>query len=84
LREELIKRLDKAYQDQEEVARGLQEERFKIDSKLTMKEHEIKEWAMKQVEDNYVDYNRLLNAKITELENKVKQMLANLKPQGQE
>ena len=47
LREELIKRLDKAYKDQEEVARGLQEERFKIDSKLTMKEHEIKEWTMK-------------------------------------
>lgn len=72
LREELIKKLEKAYKDQEAVSRGLQEERIKIDSKLSVKEHEIKEWALKQVEENYSDYHRLLNAKIIESENKCK------------
>ena len=79
LKEELLKRLEKAYQEQEKVARGLAEERLKIDSKLSVKEHEIKEWALKQVEENYSDYNRLLNAKIIESENKIKQAMAGLK-----
>jgi hypothetical protein len=37
-----------------------------------MKEHEIKEWTMKQVEENYSDYNRLLTAKVIESENKLR------------
>lgn len=62
------------------MARGLVEERLKIDAKLSQKEHEIKGWALKNLEENYTDYHRLLGAKLTEQENKVKQMLVNFKP----
>lgn len=51
-----------------------------MDSKLATKEHEIKEWALKQQEDNYGDFNRLLGAKVQELENKMRMMLATMKP----
>ena len=44
-----------------------------MDAKLSGKEAEIREWTLKQLEDNYVDFNRLLNAKFTECDNKIKQ-----------
>lgn len=62
------------------VSRALQEEQLKIDTKLATKEHEIKEWALRQIEENYTDFNRLLTAKTVENENKIKQMLASYKP----
>ena len=68
----MLKKLDKANQEQNEVARALQEERIKIDVKLNTKEHEIKEWTLKNLEENYSDYNRLLAAKVLELENKMR------------
>lgn len=76
--------MDRATKEQDEVARALQEERIKIDTKLNTKEHEIREWALKQVEENYTDFNRLLTAKVLEQENKVKQMLASYKPPHQD
>lgn len=60
--------------------RSLQEERIKIDAKLAGKETEIREWALKQLEDNYVDFNRLLNAKMAEVDIKLKQASLGLKP----
>jgi hypothetical protein len=35
---------------------------------------------LKNLEENYSDYHRLLGAKLIEQENKVKQMLASFKP----
>ena len=55
------------------MLRTLHEERIKVDAKLSGKEAEIREWTLKQLEDNYVDFNRLLNAKFTECDNKIKQ-----------
>lgn len=68
----MLKKLDKANQESNEVARQLQEERLKIDTKLNTKEHEIREWTLKNLEENYIDYDRLMNAKLLEQENKVK------------
>lgn len=42
----MVKRMEKATQEQDEVARALVEERLKIDTKISNKEHEIREWAM--------------------------------------
>lgn len=66
------------------MSRSLQEERLKIDLKLQAKDNELREWAQKQLEENYVDFNRLLQAKSIETENKMKQMLAQHKPKHQE
>lgn len=64
--------MERAQKEQEDVMRTLHEERIKMDAKLAGKETEIREWALKQLEENYVDFNRLLNAKITELDNKLR------------
>lgn len=72
LREEMVKRLDQSNSESDQVARALQEERIKIDTKLATKEHEIREWALKQLEENYTDYNRLMTAKALEQENKMR------------
>ncbi|CDW87201.1 UNKNOWN [Stylonychia lemnae] len=80
LREEMLKKMDKATKEQDEVARQLQEERLKIDMKINAKENDIREWALKELQDNYTDFNRLLAAKVLETENKMRQLLANHKP----
>ena len=40
----------------------------------------MKQFTLKNVEDNYTDYSRLLNAKLIELENRIKAMMASFKP----
>lgn len=41
----------------------------------------LKDWTMKMFEDNYDEFNRLLNAKSIENENKTKTLLADIKKQ---
>jgi len=40
--------------------------------KINGKENEIREWALKEMQDNYTDFNRLLAAKVLETENKMR------------
>lgn len=40
--------------------------------KMNAKENDIREWALKQIEENYTDFNRLLTAKGLESENKMR------------
>ena len=50
------------------------------DTKMTNREAATKEWTMKLLEDNYDDFNRLLNAKSVEIENQTKTTLASMGP----
>ena len=43
-----------------------------FDTMISNREAQNREWTMKLIEDNYDDFNRLLNAKSVELENKTK------------
>ena len=43
----MLKRLEQANSESDEVAKALHEERVKIDVKLATKDHEIREWALK-------------------------------------
>ena len=51
-----------------------------FDTKMTNREAATKEWTMKLLEDNYDDFNRLLNAKSVEIENQTKTTLASIGP----
>lgn len=51
-----------------------------FDTQMTNREAATKEWTMKLLEDNYDDFNRLLNAKQVEIENQTKTMLASMGP----
>ena len=46
---------------------------------MTQRESVLKDWTMKMFEDNYDEFNRLLNAKSIENENKTKTLLADIK-----
>lgn len=63
LKEEMLLKLEKATEDQAEVARQLAQERMGFDTKLAGKETEIRDWCIRQIGDNYADYDRMLKAK---------------------
>ena len=48
---------------------------------MTQRESVLKDWTMKQFEENYDEFNRLLNAKSIEQENKTKTLIAEIKKQ---
>lgn len=52
-----------------------------FDTKMTQRESVLKDWTMKMFEENYDEFNRLLNAKSIEQENKTKTLLAEIKKQ---
>ena len=45
LREEMLKKMEKATKEQDEVSRQLADERMKIDLKLQAKDTELREWS---------------------------------------
>ena len=75
----MLKRMEFATNEQDEVARALANERMLIDAKIKSKENEIREWAQQQLQENYGDFDRMVNAKQLETENRVKQLLATMK-----
>ena len=62
-KEDIFNKLDQSAQETESFYREAKEERLLFDTKLTTREAEIKEWAMKLLEENYEDFTRLLSAK---------------------
>lgn len=62
-KQDIFNKLDQSAQETESFYREAKEERLLFDTKLTTREAEIKEWAMKLLEENYEDFTRLLSAK---------------------
>ena len=64
LKEEILSKMEKSKDAQAEVAQSMSGERLQFDTKLAAKEQVIKEWAARQLGENYADYDRLLTAKM--------------------
>jgi hypothetical protein len=64
LKEEILSKMEKSKDAQAEVAQSISGERLQFDTKLAAKEQVIKEWAARQLGENYADYDRLLTAKM--------------------
>lgn len=62
-KDDIFRKLERQGKETEKFYRESKEERLLFDTKLTTREAEIKEWAMKLLEENYEDFTRLLNAK---------------------
>jgi DNA polymerase III sliding clamp (beta) subunit (PCNA family) len=80
LKQEIFKKVDQCNDDVEKIYKESQEEKLMFDTKMTNREAATKEWTMKLLEDNYDDFNRLLNAKSVEIENQTKTTLASMGP----
>ena len=60
----MLDKVEKANESQASVAQQLAEERLGFDQKLMASQQTVREWAAKQVGENYADYDRLLTAKM--------------------
>jgi hypothetical protein len=72
LKEEILSKMEKSKDAQAEVAQSMSGERLQFDTKLAAKEQVIKEWAARQLGENYADYDRLLTAKMLDQDVKMK------------
>ena len=79
LKEEILSKMEKSKDAQAEVAQSMSGERLQFDTKLAAKEQVIKEWAARQLGENYADYDRLLTAKMLDQDVKMKQEMAKFK-----
>ena len=80
LKQEIFKKVDQCNNDVEKIYKESQDDKLMWDTKMTTREAAMKEWTMKLLEDNYDDFNRLLNAKSVEIENQTKTLLASMGP----
>jgi cobalamin biosynthesis Mg chelatase CobN len=80
LKQEIFKKVDQCNENVEKIYKESSEEKLMADTKMTNREAATKEWTMKLLEDNYDDFNRLLNAKSVEIENQTKTTLASMGP----
>ena len=74
LREEMLRRMEKTVGEQEVVSRGMEGERLRTELKMGEREEKTREWVSGKVDENYKEYSKILNAKMIEMENKMKQV----------
>ena len=75
----MLNKIEKATEQQNDVAEKLAEERLGFETKLAAKESTIKDWAARQLGEMYKDFDMLLTAKGLDQDMKTKQELGKFK-----